>query len=155
MASEVRVVLGAPVLVVVLCTLRIYRGGAPFTVAEQWTETTGKEWQTWIDAFRDEKIARGFPYELRELVKEFGCPTEEPRDADFLPRRLIRLRAEAARILKRKKGKDKPPLPPLSALEDWETFARKLLIARFLAGEYTAPNAPRPTSTPFTEGDHA
>jgi len=98
------------------------RGGAPLTVAESWTRNPVSEWKEWIQAFGG-GLARGFPYELLELAREW--PTDGRPD---------HLRKEAERILARKEGVLKPTLPSyIASKDDWMRFAGKLVIARFLA----------------------
>jgi CRISPR-associated protein Cmr2 len=120
-----------PALAVALHT----RAGEPMIVRELWENgPTVTELKNWIKAFRGE-LARGFPYELRALAREFkglGLPQQ----------RLIN---EAIRILKRKKGaiegdETKEPLKSWIAAiqkiktpDEMEELAKKLVIARFLA----------------------
>jgi CRISPR-associated protein Cmr2 len=111
------------------------RGGAPVLVSEPWEEAAFHEWGTWIKAFRGSPkadasssqakgLARGFPYELLTLAREWTQELD-----------MALLRQEAMRILARKEGSQKPHLPErLHCRADWETFARKLVIARFIAG---------------------
>lgn len=112
------------------------RGGAPVLVAEEWGDEVFREWNDWIRAFSEppktdgaskkKGLSRGFPYELLALTREWT----EGLDADLLYR-------EARRILHKKEGSQKPELPDrLKAMgrAEWETFARKLVIARFIAG---------------------
>jgi len=99
------------------------RGGAPLIVAETWTADPVSEWKRWTQAFRG-GLARGFPYELMELAREW--PENGQPD---------NLRKEAERILGRKEGGTKPKLPlRLQSKDEWMHFACKLAIARFLAG---------------------
>lgn len=120
-----------PALAVALHT----RGGEPLTVPELWENgPTIAEFRKWIDAFNGE-LARGFPYELRALSREF-------KDLGLSQDRLIK---EAIRILKRKKGsvesdETREPLKSwieaieqIKTPEGMEEFAKKLVIARFLA----------------------
>jgi CRISPR-associated protein Cmr2 len=120
-----------PALAVALHT----RAGEPMIVRELWENgPTVTELKNWIKAFRGE-LARGFPYELRALAREFkglGLPQQ----------RLIN---EAIRILKRKKGaiegdETKEPLKSWIAAiqkiktpDEMEELAKKLVIARFLS----------------------
>jgi CRISPR-associated protein Cmr2 len=98
------------------------RGGALLTVAESWTRNPVSEWKEWIQSFGG-GLARGFPYELLELAREW--PTDGRPD---------HLRKEAERILARKEGVLKPTLPSyIASKDDWMRFAGKLVIARFLA----------------------
>lgn len=114
------------------------RGGAPVMVAEQWCNEVFGEWSEWIHAFREaprtdnssskkKGLARGFPYELLTLAREWA----DEIDADEL------LYREAKRVLDRREGSQKPGLPDRlknRGRDDWETFARKLVISRFIAG---------------------
>ncbi len=120
------------------------RGGAPMTVSEKWDEKPdGTAWEIWIKAFGG-GLSRGFPYELRGLVKDWkGCYEGSEK--------IERLRQEVVRILKRKKGeeggskvlekllsycenpKENRMLVSLDSYEKWESFANRLVIARFLA----------------------
>jgi CRISPR-associated protein Cmr2 len=112
------------------------RGGAPVLVAEKWCDEVFREWNDWIRAFseppktegasRKKGLSRGFPYELLALAREWT----EGLDQDLLYR-------EAKRILHKKEGSQKPELPErlkAKGRAEWEMFARKLVIARFIAG---------------------
>jgi CRISPR-associated protein Cmr2 len=127
------------------------RGGEPLTVPQPWNSPADvAEWKTLTRALTGNDLARGFPYELRALAREWRG-TELPAAA---------MRAEAMRILKRKKGGDAsesdhvailrqrlrpdspsgmagsaetPAPPPIQNADELEDFARKLVIARFLA----------------------
>jgi len=109
------------------------RGGEPRIVAENWNRNRSLQtWHDWIDAFRDkEGLSHGFPYELRHLAREakgvLGPDT---------------LKAEADRILERKKGGTgaKPYSASLKAAiaacddsQKLEDLVAKLIICRFLA----------------------
>lgn len=107
------------------------RGGEPLTVAMKWaTEGTSAtdDWQAWIAAFaggQNAALSRGFPYELRNLAREFMGMDELQWTA--MPN-------EARRILDRKQGGRSIDLPNnLATPAQWEAFAKKLVIARFLA----------------------
>ncbi|MCX7925635.1 MAG: type III-B CRISPR-associated protein Cas10/Cmr2 [Fimbriimonadales bacterium] len=83
------------------------------------------EWEGWIQAFHH-GLADGFPYELRQLVKEYRPLNPEAK--------LIR--GEAQRVLERKqKPAATPPIPDwIDTVDALDEFAEMLLIARFLAG---------------------
>jgi len=122
------------------------RGGAPLTVAERWDGQGRDEWNRpadlledwdrWIGAFGG-GLARGFPYELMNLVDEWQQLMSDEKETAM----LISFAAEIERIYRRKEGANKPPLPIPQGFEDWQTFARKLVIARFLAGQQGENNA--------------
>ncbi len=100
------------------------RGGEPLTTSQQWDNNyTVNDWKQWINAFRN-GLARGFPYELRTLAREF--------QAKDMP--VKRMQKEAERIYHRKEGSATLPLPDFK--EDpkvMETLAKKLVITRFLS----------------------
>jgi CRISPR-associated protein Cmr2 len=100
------------------------RAGEPILVAERWNDQYDvTDWQDWIDAFRN-GLARGFPYELRTLAREF--------QAEEMP--VDRLQEEANRIYERKEKKTSLPLPDFEkSPRKLEDFAKKLVIARFLS----------------------
>lgn len=121
------------------------RGGEPLTVAGKWRNgKCREEWRTWVTAFTAGGLARGFPYELRALAREFrGLPESLWK----------RLPAEAERILKRKKGgadregqADAAFLGALSQAaltpESLEAAAKMLVVARFLADYAPRSEAP-------------
>ena len=97
------------------------RGGAPMTVVEPWNKP---ELEKLLELYQSErKISRGVPYELRELAREW----EKTRLS------MSVLEAEAARIAARKEGVTLE-IPTLESIKDLETFANKLVLARFLSG---------------------
>lgn len=103
------------------------RGGSPMTVTRRW-EDAG-ELAIWQAHNAAGKVTRGFPYELRELAREW--PAEDFDTA--------LLQAEAARILGRKQAKDGKSnaleLPDFANRTELEQFADLLVLARFLSGE--------------------
>ncbi len=120
------------------------RGGAPLMVAERW-DGKGRnechrpadlleEWDRWIGAF-DGGLARGFPYELMNLTGEWQRLMSQEEESGQKQAMQSHLAAEVERIYRRKEGGNKPPLPMQQSVEDWQAFARKLIIARFLAGQ--------------------
>lgn len=111
------------------------RGGEPRIVSENWnTNCSLQTWTDWIAAFRaKEGLSHGFPYELRHLAREAK---------GVLP--LETLKAEAKRILDRKKGgkadgeqQYRPALVAalneLTGTDALEDLVAKLIICRFLA----------------------
>ena len=102
------------------------RGGAPLVVVEKWNKPSDRtEWGIWIEAFRG-GLSRGFPYELKELVRDWkGCYENNEK--------IERFQEEAKRIFKRKKVPQTLALPVLDSYEKWESFADRLVLARFLA----------------------
>lgn len=83
------------------------------------------EWDIWIEAFH-RGLADGFPYELRQLAREYRTLSA---GANFL-------RSEATRVLERKQKPDRTLAIPewVDSVERLDEFAELLLIARFLAG---------------------
>lgn len=132
------------------------RGGEAMSVSDQWRATPDVTiWHTLTDVMRDD-LSRGFPYELRNLAREW-------RDSELPAEDLVN---EVIRILERKKGGEKekesasvqelkeiiggfirvekqavaaaerPDQKDLSApgpADEVEKLAFKLVIARFLA----------------------
>jgi CRISPR-associated protein Cmr2 len=130
------------------------RGGAPAIAADEWNNSTVENWDQWIATFRGDGLSRGFPYELRQLAREFGGLSGRVAAAEQSARMGERLQQEALRILERKKGgKDSEAIkrvkeslrisepadgnakPELSDISDrCARLAEKLVIARFLGG---------------------
>jgi CRISPR-associated protein Cmr2 len=83
------------------------------------------EWDAWTQAFYH-GLADGFPYELRQLAREYRTLNAPP---DFLQR-------EALRVLERKQKPHQTPEIPswVESVDTLDEFAELLLIARFLAG---------------------
>ena len=96
------------------------RGGAPMTVVEAWG---APELKQLLGVYQTQRVSRGVPYELKQLAKEWHETGLE----------LGVLQAEANRILSRKEGA-KLELPTLTSIQALETFANKLVLARFLSG---------------------
>jgi CRISPR-associated protein Cmr2 len=104
------------------------RGGSPIVVSEEWGNgRCVQSWDAWTEALA-EGVSRGAPYELAALAREWegtGLPPD-------------RLKAEALRILGRKKGKEKADLrmkdETLDSVEDLKRVADRMVVARFLAG---------------------
>jgi CRISPR-associated protein Cmr2 len=113
------------------------RGGAPMIVVEPWNKP---ELEKLLEFYQgQESVSRGVPYELKQLAREW-LP-ELPAKA---------LQAEVLRIVKRKQAtKEAAKQPentnwfdlPISdvadskaAIKALETFANKLVLARFLSG---------------------
>ena len=120
------------------------RSGSPLTVTRQWNGVpTLAQWQA---ANQSGQVTRGFPYELRELARQW--PNE-----DF---EMALLKAEAERILGRKharEGKGRtPPLPDFHSRADLAQFADLLILARFLSGN-GLQDVPAPA--PELESTHA
>lgn len=116
------------------------RGGSPLTVTLRWDEVATL--RSWQEANQKGQVTRGFPYELRELAREW--PGED-FDTELL-------QAEAARILRRKQSKegktDPVQLPNFRNRTELEQFADLLILARFLSGK-ALTDAPEP-GTPET-----
>ncbi len=83
------------------------------------------EWDYWIQAFH-RGLADGFPYELRQLVREYRTLDAS---ADIV-------RREAQRVLDRKQKPDESLTIPewIDSVATLDEFVELLLIARFLAG---------------------
>jgi CRISPR-associated protein Cmr2 len=99
------------------------RSGEAMTAVTAWDDFG--IWRRWIDAFR-KGLARGFPYELHALARDY-----EPNQ--IAPEILS---AEAKRVLERKEGKELPVSFPEWAVQSpscLKKFAQLLIIARFLA----------------------
>lgn len=126
------------------------RGGAPLRFRTRWQSGSGTchgssstggsddpvdqilEYVQWI---LDEAIPRGFPYELRELIEIYrgwNCNKAVVLEA---------LRADALRLLAAKqpasassrKGEIRDRMGRFSEIEEFEQFARALLVARQIA----------------------
>lgn len=111
------------------------RSGEPMTVRNEWGKDdpmrVAEFWKGLQEAMTGD-LSRGFPYELRELAREWPDSLKEG-----LPN-------EALRVLKRKLGENPKPLTAaVQALEtrlsgitspqELEEFAKKLVIARYLS----------------------
>jgi len=99
------------------------RSGEAMTAVTAWDDFG--IWRRWIDAFR-KGLARGFPYELHALARDYE-PTQITPEI---------LNAEAKRVLERKEGKQLPVSFPEWAVQSpscLKKFAQLLIIARFLA----------------------
>lgn len=111
------------------------RGGESMTVATTWQDY--ETWGTWRNVFQTnaKDLARGFPYELREMARDFHG-TELQNDSKLLM-------DEAIRILERKEGGrshiDHLKQMAFASAKDVEQFSKLLVIARFLA---TYPELP-------------
>jgi len=98
------------------------RGGSPIHVSDSWTANPQDNWKYWATHLSGE-LARGAPYELRELAREFagtGLTSES-------------LNAEVKRILDRKSGGKIITVPKLADVDALVTLADRMIIARFLA----------------------
>jgi CRISPR-associated protein Cmr2 len=120
------------------------RGGEPHTTVGPWRAEEGHPlagrpdvaaWQVWVDVMRSGSISRGFPYELRDLAREFLALG--PTDA---------LAHEAVRILRRKRESGAGAKAATQLVATAETMLRSitdpvkmealavmLITARFLA----------------------
>ena len=99
------------------------RSGEAMTAVTAWDDFG--IWRQWIDAFR-KGLARGFPYELHALARDYEPNQIAPEI----------LNAEAKRVLERKEGKELPVSFPEWAMQSpscLKKFAQLLIIARFLA----------------------
>jgi CRISPR-associated protein Cmr2 len=113
------------------------RGGEPLSVSDRWDDIPNVDlWQGLVRALQSD-LSRGFPYELRTLAREWhGADIPEEM-------RATRLRAEAERVLARKKGGNDEAIPAIATLrarfqkvnssKDLENLAKRMVIARFLA----------------------
>lgn len=103
------------------------RGGEAHTVATQWGDLP--TWTKCIQAFDPSKkeLARGFPYELRNLARE-------AKDTALGSNKTVLLE-EGKRIIERKEGGQSALLEDkwFNNAETLETFSKLLIIARFLA----------------------
>ena len=107
------------------------RGGAPMTVTRRWDDV--KALEQWQEANAKGQVTRGFPYELRELAREWPVlDSGEEFEMELL-------NAEAERILGRKQAREgkgqTPSLPDFSSRQDLTHFADLLILARFLSGQ--------------------
>ena len=114
-----------------VCLALHTRGGSPLMVTQAWDEVPKlKQWQ---DANASGQVTRGFPYELRELAREWPVlGNGEEFDTGLL-------QAEAVRILKRKQSKEGKlaalNLPDFHSRAELDQFADLLILARFLSGK--------------------
>ncbi len=100
------------------------RGGEGMAVALR-ADAAAQAWEEWPAAFRA-GLARGLPYELRVLAREWARAA--------MP--ALRLRAEVERICARKEGGGDRQAPAwVQDAASLESFARLLAIARFLTGQ--------------------
>lgn len=109
------------------------RGGSPLTVSLSWECKPDETWKVLIKEFSG-KMARGFPYELQALAREF-------RNLDLPKERFVeRLQNETLRILKRKRGGEalesemSKRIRAIGSAKELDTLADQCVIARFLAG---------------------
>lgn len=123
------------------------RGGAPLTVSEEWRllndPNSGIDWKRWTDAFRG-GLARGFPYELKSLIRDWSECYEGEDKIDRLKQEFVRLLRRkrgsegGEKVLSRlpgydQKGNQAGLIPVLNRYDSWVQFADKLVICRFLA----------------------
>lgn len=111
------------------------RSGEPLIVRESWGNDPAKVAERW-QALQDSMtsgLSRGFPYELRELAREWPNTLAEKG-----------LQGEARRILQRKLDKEAKSVSPaieeiktqlggIKSNEALEEYAKKLVIARYLS----------------------
>lgn len=120
------------------------RSGEERTFAGEWT--TADNWHDWYALFREGGLSRGFPYELRELAREFATLGAQPIIGGEHAGQTV-VAAEALRILDRKKeaargisddreAACKKLTGLLRAVENaagLEAIALQMIIARFIA----------------------
>ncbi len=107
------------------------RSGSNITVVDSWGKSPYTDWQNSKQALRH-GLARGFPYELQQLARQWEGVQSHPR----LPKRL---KNEAQRILDRKKDTSGTARQSIGAainkiqcVDDLKTLADRLAIAHFL-----------------------
>jgi CRISPR-associated protein Cmr2 len=107
------------------------RSGSNITVVDSWGKSPYTDWQNSKQALRH-GLARGFPYELQQLARQWEGVQSHPR----LPERL---KNEAQRILDRKKDTSGTARQRIGAainqiqcVDDLKTLADRLAIAHFL-----------------------
>jgi CRISPR-associated protein Cmr2 len=107
------------------------RSGSNITVVDSWGKSPYTDWQNSKQALRH-GLARGFPYELQQLARQWEGVQSHPR----LPKRL---KNEAQRILDRKKDTSGTARQRIGAaieqircVDDLKTLADRLAIAHFL-----------------------
>src|SRR5579875_39033 len=107
------------------------RSGSNITVVDSWGKSPYTDWQNSKQALRH-GLARGFPYELQQLARQWEGVQSHPR----LPERL---KNEAQRILDRKKDTSGTARQSIGAaieqiqcVDDLKTLADRLAIAHFL-----------------------
>ncbi|WP_231730015.1 type III-B CRISPR-associated protein Cas10/Cmr2 [Chthonomonas calidirosea] len=115
------------------------RSGSSVMVKDPWRDTLLQDWQNSKKALRH-GIARGFPYELQHLARQWegaiSHPNFSPRQKRELPKRL---KKEALRILERKKetGQNtkaimEEVIDSIQSVDQLKTQADRLAIAHFL-----------------------
>ncbi|CEK16966.1 hypothetical protein CWRG_01677 [Chthonomonas calidirosea] len=115
------------------------RSGSSVMVKDPWRDTLLQDWQNSKKALRH-GIARGFPYELQHLARQWegaiSHPNLSPRQKRELPKRL---KKEALRILERKKetGQNakaimEEVIDSIQSVDQLKTRADRLAIAHFL-----------------------
>ncbi|HLI49725.1 MAG TPA: type III-B CRISPR-associated protein Cas10/Cmr2 [Chthonomonas sp.] len=107
------------------------RSGSPITVVDSWGKSPCTDWQNSKNALRH-GLARGFPYELQQLARQWESEQSHPRLS-------TRLQKEAQRILDRKKDTSGTARQSIGAainqiqcVHDLKTLADRLAIAHFL-----------------------
>jgi CRISPR-associated protein Cmr2 len=101
------------------------RGGAPLIVSIRWNEAG--TWDEWIEAF-GRGLARGVPYELAKVAREWGRAWPDSERAGR------RLREETKRIFERKEGgSGRTPPAWVTDAHSLDQFASFLAVARFLS----------------------
>lgn len=107
------------------------RSGSNITVVDAWGTSPYTDWQNSKQALRH-GLARGFPYELQQLARQWEGVKSHPR----LPERL---KNEAQRILDRKKDTSgtarqsiRAAIEQIRCVDDLKTLADRLAIAHFL-----------------------
>ncbi|MCX7926272.1 MAG: type III-B CRISPR-associated protein Cas10/Cmr2, partial [Fimbriimonadales bacterium] len=100
------------------------RSGEAITVTLPWSEC--REWGCWVNAFRL-GLAKGLPYELLQLAREYECLEPNAQRAIILP--------ETQRVIERKEGHEYAPVLPawLRTANDLRQLAHLMIIARMLA----------------------
>ena len=106
------------------------RGGQPIRLeADPWSSNPSESWRSLTEAMQANEVSRGFPYELRELAREFRGVVIDTE----------RIRQEAIRVLNRKQGGESKKIieneiMKIDTADGLEKLSLRLVTARFLGG---------------------